>query len=89
MEFYCYILYSRILSKYYVGSTGDLLRERLRKHNSNHDGFTGNVGDWKIVYSEKLTTNLEALTREKQIKKWKSRKMIEKLVSSAGSQHPD
>jgi putative endonuclease len=24
----------------------------LRKHNSNHKGFTANIGDWKLVYSE-------------------------------------
>ncbi|WP_333908728.1 GIY-YIG nuclease family protein [Marinigracilibium pacificum] len=41
MKYHSYILYSRILDKYYVGHTGDLLTERLRKHNSNHKGFTG------------------------------------------------
>jgi len=84
MIFHVYILYSIFLDKYYVGYTGDLLEERLRKHNSNHKGFTGNVGDWKIVYSQKFETKAQALHREKQIKSWKSRKMIESLISSAG-----
>ncbi|MDX1270388.1 GIY-YIG nuclease family protein [Bizionia paragorgiae] len=30
-----YILYSDTLDRYYIGYTGDLLIERLRKHNTN------------------------------------------------------
>jgi len=48
------------------------LPERLRKHNSNHSGFTGKYNDWKIVYSEKFVSKSEAYARERQIKKWKS-----------------
>ena len=31
------------------GYSGDELQERIRKHNSNHKGFTGGTGDWIIV----------------------------------------
>jgi putative endonuclease len=90
MKFLVYILHSAILDKYYVGSTGDTIGERLRRHNSNHKGFTGGKGDWKLVYSEMYSDRLEALSREKEIKNKKSRKYIERLiVSSAGSEHPD
>ncbi|RLD36252.1 MAG: hypothetical protein DRI74_09440 [Bacteroidetes bacterium] len=44
MKFYFYILHSQKLNKYYIGSTQNL-EERLRKHNSNHKGFTGGIGD--------------------------------------------
>ena len=81
-----YILYSSILNKYYVGHTGDKLAERLRKHNSDHKGFTGGVGDWKVVYTESFDIKEEAYRREREIKNWKSRKLIEKLI---GSEHPD
>ena len=84
--FYTYILYSASLNKYYIGFTGEVLDERLRKHNSNHKGFTGGKGDWKIVYTEEYLTESEARRRELQIKKWKSRILIEKLI---GSEHPD
>jgi putative endonuclease len=84
-----YIIFSKTLNKYYVGSTSDVMEERLRRHNSNHSGFTGGYGDWVTVYLEFFETNQQALAREKQIKKWKSRKLIEKLVESAGSEHPD
>ena len=81
-----YILYSMQRDRYYVGYTGDDLCERLRKHNSNHSGFTGTAPDWKIVYTESFNTKTEAYARERQIKSWKSRKLIEKLT---GSEHPD
>ena len=77
---YTYILFSKSKKKYYIGSTSNL-EERLNKHNSNHKGFTGGIGDWKIIYSEKFENYNLALKREKQIKKWKSRVMIEKLIN--------
>ncbi|WP_293743806.1 GIY-YIG nuclease family protein [uncultured Pedobacter sp.] len=82
--FYTYILYSKTRNKYYVGSTSDL-QNRLKKHNTNHPGFTGHTGDWCVVWSEVFETRTEAILKEKQIKSWKSRLMIEKLIASARS----
>ena len=82
MIFTCYILYSKNRDRYYVGSTSVDIQDRLRRHNSNHKGFTGGKADWKVVWSEEFKTKEKALAREKQIKKWKSRKMIEKQVQS-------
>ncbi|MEY5047553.1 MAG: hypothetical protein RLZZ175_912 [Bacteroidota bacterium] len=53
--YFFYILYSTSIDKYYVGHTSNLV-ERLRKHNSNHKGFTGKASDWEIVYSEQFAT---------------------------------
>ncbi len=83
MKFYFYILFSEIKNKYYFGYTGDVLEERLRKHNSNHKGFTGGIGDWELKYSEVYSTKEEAIVREKQIKSWKSRKRIEELIKKS------
>ena len=55
MPFNVYILYSSIRDRYYIGHSGDDLQERLRKHNSNHKGFSGKVGDWTIVYTDDQT----------------------------------
>ena len=77
--FYTYIIFSEILNKYYIGSTTNI-EERLVKHNHNHKGFTGNKSDWKIVYFEEYMIKTDALKRELQIKKWKSRIKIEKLI---------
>lgn len=86
MPFYVYILFSATANQYYIGFTGDDLSERLRRHNSNHKGFTGKYHDWKIVYTEPFNLKSDAIKREAEIKSWKSRLRIEKLI---GSEHPD
>ncbi len=77
-----YILYSKTIDKYYIGHTGDLIVERLRKHNSKHKGFTGNKGDWTVVHMEEYQTKKEAYLREREVKAWKSRKKIETLINN-------
>jgi putative endonuclease len=81
MPFHVYILFSDSRNKYYIGHTGNLLSERLRRHNSNHKGFTGSVEDWNIVYTEVFETKQLAYKREREIKSWKSRKRIEQLIA--------
>jgi len=76
-----YILYSVFLNRYYVGYTGSTMKSRLRKHNSDQKGFTGKNPDWVIRYTEPYSTKKEAMNRERQIKGWKSRIKIEKLIS--------
>ncbi len=49
MSYNFYILYSATLNKYYIGHSSDL-ENRIKKHNTNHKGFTGKVNDWKLVY---------------------------------------
>ena len=78
--FYLYILYSALLDKFYVGSTSNI-EIRLKKHLSNHKGFTSRAKDWKVTYMEEFESKVEAQKREKQIKNWKSRKMIRALVA--------
>ena len=77
-----YILYSAYLDKYYIGYTGDTIESRLKKHNCNHTGFTGRTPDWIVVYTEIFATKRMAMERDRQIKKWKSRIKLEKLISS-------
>ncbi|MCH5600853.1 GIY-YIG nuclease family protein [Niabella ginsengisoli] len=66
--FYVYILFSLTADKYYIGFTGGLLEERLRKHNTYHKGFTGKTNDWTIVFFETFTDRSSAMKREKEIK---------------------
>jgi putative endonuclease len=77
-----YILFSQSLDKYYVGSTSMDVNQRLRRHLSDHKGFTAKAKDWVIVYSEDFDDLPAARKREMQIKKWKSRTLIEKLVKA-------
>jgi putative endonuclease len=81
---YTYILYSQNLDKYYIGHTCQKLEERFQKHLSNHRGFTSKAKDWQVVYSERFPDKTSAYKREMKIKGWKSRKMIESLISSVG-----
>jgi putative endonuclease len=87
MEAWFYILYSERADKFYIGHTTEQLVERIRKHNSNHKGFTGKFQDWKLVYSEAFTSKQLAFARERKVKSWKSSIRIEKLI--AGSEYPD
>jgi putative endonuclease len=87
MAYWFYILYSASLDKYYVGSTRDL-NGRIRRHLTHHAGFTGGAKDWRLLYSEQYLSHKEAIQREKQVKSWKSKICIQKLITD-GSGHPD
>ena len=83
MKHVVYILYSHKKDRYYIGSTSDNISDRIKKHNTNHSGYTDGLGDWVLMYSQEFDTVNEARKREFQIKKWKSRKLIEALISKA------
>lgn len=82
MNFF-YILYSNTLNQYYIGHTSEGLDERLRKHLSNHSGFTGKAKDWIVIYFEEFETKSLAYKRELEVKKWKSRLRVEKLINES------
>ncbi len=77
---YAYILYSKSLDKYYIGSTDKTVEERLTKHMTNHGGFTAKAKDWEIVCKSFHETLSGARIQEMSIKKAKSRKVIAALV---------
>ena len=79
---FTYILYSKTLDRYYIGSTEANIEDRLKKHLFNHTGFTGKAKDWALVYYEEYSDKHDAILREKQIKAWKSRKQVEILINS-------
>ncbi len=80
---YFYILFSETLDKFYIGHTTEQLEERLRKHLSNHSGYTSKTKDWMIVYFEEYQSKSLAYRRELEVKKWKSKIRINKLINSA------
>ena len=83
MPFTFYILYSDKAQKFYIGFTGTDIQQRLKKHNTNHKGFTGKFGDWKIVRLEYFQTKQEAMKREKQVKAWKNAHKIKALIEAS------
>ncbi len=78
--FKLYILYSKQIDKYYVGHTANI-ELRLQRHNEGSTRFTSQTNDWIIVYTETYNTKGEAMKRENEIKRKKSRKYIEGLVT--------
>jgi putative endonuclease len=65
-----YILAGRRNGTLYVGVTSDLAR-RVSEHRSGAvDGFTRDYGVRTLVFAEFHETMWDAITREKQIKKW-------------------
>ncbi len=85
--FFTYILYSPSINKYYIGITENL-EWRLERHNMGWGKFTSKGTPWTLVYFETFDTKNEALKREKEIKRKKSRKFIEDLIDHAGGR-PD
>ena len=82
MKQYCvYILASKRNGTLYVGVTGDL-RRRVREHKEKKvEGFTKKYHVDRLVYYEQTSDVISALTREKNMKKWKRAwkiKVIEK-----------
>jgi putative endonuclease len=83
MLFYVYILYSPSLDQYYVGHTENL-QDRIFRHTNSGSKSTKKANDWVVRYTEEFDSRQEAMRRELEIKKKKSRKYIEWLISSVG-----
>ncbi|WP_372643623.1 GIY-YIG nuclease family protein [Ancylomarina sp.] len=82
---YCYILYSKILDRFYYGSTELKPLERLELHLQRHYGnkkFTAKTNDWELVCSINCGSINQARRIEAFIKKMKSKKYTASLVSS-------
>ena len=78
-----YIIFSEKTNKYYVGHTENL-EDRLERHNAGRNLATKAGAPWILKYTEEFPTKAEASKREAAIKKKKSRKYIEQLISAAG-----
>jgi putative endonuclease len=62
MEYFVYILYSKLKSKFYIGYTSNL-EERIIRHNQKSKGFTGSVNDWEVVHTETFNQKELAIQR--------------------------
>ena len=80
-QHYVYILASKRNGTLYIGVTNNLLR-RVNEHKSNIiAGFTKKYNVHNLVYYEVHNGIHAAMTREKQMKKWKRQYKI-KLIES-------
>ena len=69
-QYFVYILASKKNGVLYIGVTNDLERRRLEHKNKKIKGFTSKYNVDKLVYFEQFTDIIEAIKREKQLKKW-------------------
>jgi putative endonuclease len=76
-NFKVYILYSKKIDRYYVGISSNL-EWRLQQHNRGLSPYTRGKGPWEIVYSKEFPSRSAAQVREKEIKNWKSRELMNK-----------
>jgi putative endonuclease len=71
MTYFVYILASEERGTLYIGVTSDIAR-RVHEHKSAAvDGFTKRHGVNRLVHYELFETALEAIQREKSMKKWR------------------
>lgn len=82
-----YILFSKKLNKYYIGSTNDVQR-RLYEHNIGHSVFTKNGIPWGLFFTKDFETLAAARNEERRLKKCKSRRYIENYIK-ASVERPD
>ncbi len=68
---------------FYIGQTGDL-EQRIIRHNKGECRYTKSRLPVRLVYSEQFSNRSAAVTREKQLKSYKSRPYVEKLIKANG-----
>ena len=69
--YYVYILASKRNGTLYTGVTNNLIRRVYEHKNDVVPGFTSRYGVHSLVYFEQGNSILDAIQREKRIKKWK------------------
>ena len=68
-----YILASQHKGTLYIGVTSDLVKRIWEHRNHLAQGFTQQYAVHRLVYYERHEDMGEAITREKQLKKWNRR----------------
>ncbi len=82
MQYYVYILANRPRGTLYVGVTSSLLRRIYQHKEKMVEGFSAKYDLSKLVYFEKFENIRNAVTREKQMKKWNRIWKIELIETS-------
>jgi len=76
-QYYVYILASKKNGTLYIGVTNNLLKRVHEHKNDLMEGFTQKYRVHSLVYYEVYSDIVDAITREKRMKKWKRQWKIE------------
>jgi putative endonuclease len=79
MSYYVYILKSQKNGSYYVGSS-DNPKKRLLGHNLGRSIYTKRNLPYKLVFTQEVESLSKARLVETEIKKWKRKDFIEKII---------
>ena len=79
-RFYVYILQSLKDFSFYVGQCDDL-DKRMSKHFDGLSKYTAGKRPWRLVYFEVFDSRAQALKREGEMKRMKSKKYLEQLIN--------
>jgi len=83
-----YILASREYGTLYIGVTSDLVARMWRHRTGQLRGFTSRYAVHRLVRLEQFETMYEAISREKQLKRWHRQWKIN-LIESENPQWMD
>ncbi len=86
--FYVYIMTSKRNGTLYIGVTSDLVQRVFAHRNGLRDGFTKKHGIKRLVYFAEAGDGYDAITREKQLKKW-NRKWKLRLIEEFNPEWKD
>jgi putative endonuclease len=88
VPYYVYMLASQRNGTLYLGVTRDLVR-RVHKHRTKaKPGFTSRYGVQRLIWYETYDDPTNAITREKDIKKWRRAWKL-RLIEEANPQWRD
>ncbi len=80
-NYFVYIMTNKHKNVVYVGVTNDIERRVFEHETGETKGFTKKYNCHYLVYYEHFTSIVDAIDREKEIKKWRREKK-DKLISS-------
>lgn len=76
-QFFVYILAKQRNGTLYIGVSSNLIKRVYEHKNKQVEGFSATYGVDKLVYFEVFETGVEAIIREKQLKKWNRKWKLE------------
>ena len=77
--YYCYVLYSETVCRYYIGVTDDI-DHRLLQHNTGISKWTKDKGPWVLIWSKHFPSLSEARKFENVLKRQKGGSGFYKLT---------